>query len=80
MSKKTMRDQFLREFGKLSPAGRGEVFEYARWLLDIEKQERLAALRDNASEDRAHDSYESGRSRRPLLAMQKWLSNWGFSI
>ena len=80
MSKKTMRDQFLREFRKLSPVGRGEVFKYAQWMLDIEKQERLAALRDNAFEDQVNDSHGVRINKRPLLAMQKWLSNWGFSI
>ena len=80
MSKKTMRDQFLREFRKLSPAGRGEVFKYAQWMLDIEKQERMAVIRDNAFEDQVNDSHRNERNKRPLLAMQKWLSNWGFSI
>ena len=75
-----MENQFLRELRKLSPAGKGEVFMYARWLLDMEKRERLAALRDNMLDDQVHSLHESGKSKKPLPVIQKWLSNWGFSI
>ena len=80
MLKAKIQNQFLREYGKLSPVGRGEVFKYAQWMLDIEKQERMATLRDSAFEDQVNDSHRNGRNKRPLLVMQKWLLNWGFSI
>ena len=80
MPKTRMKNQFLKEFRKLSPVGKGEVFKYARWSMNIEKQERLASLKGNASEGQANDSYENWRNKRPLLVMQRWLPNWGVSI
>jgi hypothetical protein len=33
-----------REYRKLSPEGKGEVFEYVRWLRDLEAEERLRRM------------------------------------
>jgi hypothetical protein len=33
--------QLLRELRRLSPEAQGEVLEYAKWLRDVEAEERL---------------------------------------
>ena len=36
--------KLLREYKKLSPEGKGGVFEYVRWLRDLEAEERLRRM------------------------------------
>ena len=74
MLRTTAKTRFLRKFRKLSSVGRGEVFSYTRWLLTVEKQERLARLRDRASKDPMSGPYERRKNKSPLLIIQKWLS------
>jgi len=67
MPKTTIKKQFLQEFKKLSPVGKGEVFKYTRWLLTLEGHERLARANDDKSEDQVNDSYgrRENKSRLP---------------
>lgn len=66
MPKAILEKQFLQEFRKLSPVGRGEVFKYTRWLLDLEGHERLARANDDESEDQVSDSYERTQNKSRL--------------
>lgn len=71
MPKTIIENQFLRQFRKLSPVGRGEVFEYARWLLDVERQEGLSRLIDRESKSHTNDSCECRKRRRLILFFRK---------
>ena len=79
MPKTIVENQFLREFRELSPAGRGEVFKYARWLLDIERQESLTGSNDSESEDMSR-SLKRKANKRLLLIIRKWFCSWCFHI
>lgn len=35
-----MEYKLLREYRRFSPEGKAEVFEYVRWLRDVEAEER----------------------------------------
>ena len=74
-----MENRFLRKLRELSPAGRGEVLKYARWLLDTEEQERLAGIGNEASEDRANDGHGRRKVKKLLLMIQKQLARWGIA-
>ena len=39
--------RLVKEFGKLSPEAKGEVFEYLRWVKDIEARERVREFKAN---------------------------------
>jgi len=61
----------LREYGKLSPESKKEVFEYVRWLRDLETEERLRrvskAWRVRCSNEGSRNQKAKGK---PLLFVE----------
>lgn len=49
-TKTKIENQLLREFKKLSPEGRGEVWEYLQWMRNVESREGLRGHNYNRSE------------------------------
>lgn len=46
MPKTKVETQLLKEFRKLSSQGKGEVFQYAKWMRDVESMERAKEFKD----------------------------------
>jgi len=83
MTRTFTENLFLRKFRQLSPAGRGEVLKYARWLLDAEEHDRMAGIGNDVSNDvsekRADDSNERRKGKKLLLMIQKQLARLGIA-
>ena len=68
MPKAKIEHQLLREFGKLSPEAKGEVFAYTKWMRDIEVNERKKKLKGekNALGIQQQVRFERLRNERAL--------------
>jgi len=49
---KKIEHRLVKEFKKLSPEAKGEVFAYTKWMRDIEVRERLREFKNNNIERR----------------------------